>query len=122
MSSICMERRERNHVAKDTRRIEMTRRMIGNPMARGAQTFKNDHGWRKCQAFQLFLVFGTHSILFLFLPSHLVPMVCFLLIERKREIQSIRRVSSEFPNSTMEEEDACSHTLSWPVDSRGAGA
>ena len=30
-------------------------------MARGEQTFKNDHGWRKCQAFQLIRVFGTHK-------------------------------------------------------------
>jgi hypothetical protein len=29
-------------------------------MARGEQTF-NDHGWHKCQVFQLIRVFGTHN-------------------------------------------------------------
>jgi hypothetical protein len=30
------------------------------PMAKSEQTFKNDHDWRKCQAFQLIRIFGTH--------------------------------------------------------------
>jgi hypothetical protein len=65
MSSICIERRDRNQVKMDARRIETTGGMIGDLILSGEQLgenppLKGGQEQIKCQAFQLIRVFGTH--------------------------------------------------------------
>src|SRR5262245_14225578 len=64
MSSICMERRDRNQVVVEARRIETMGGMIRDLLARGGRiwdnpSLKGDHGQSKCQALQPIRVFGT---------------------------------------------------------------
>jgi hypothetical protein len=64
---IYMERRERNHVAMEARRITTTHGMFGDLIARGERIrelalCKSDYGRDKCQEVQLIRVFGTHRL------------------------------------------------------------
>jgi hypothetical protein len=59
-----MERRDRNQVVVEAKRIETMGGMIGNLIASGGRIqdnplLKGDHGQSKCQALQLIRVFGT---------------------------------------------------------------
>jgi hypothetical protein len=61
-----MERRDRNQVVVEARRLETMGGMIGNLIASGEQirekpSLKGDHDRRKCQDFQLIRVFGTDN-------------------------------------------------------------
>ena len=69
MSSICNDIRERNQVVMDVSRIETTRGMISDLIARGEwirerARCKGEHSRGECQEFQLLQVFGTHRALF----------------------------------------------------------
>jgi hypothetical protein len=61
-----MERRDRNQVVVEARRIETMGGMIGNLIASGERirdnlSLKGDYGQSKCQELQLIRVFGTDN-------------------------------------------------------------
>src|SRR5688572_27138632 len=64
MSSTCKASRDWNQVVMDVSRIETTRDMIGDLIARGERIretllLKGGHAQCKCQEFQLLWIFGT---------------------------------------------------------------